>query len=453
MQPLARLGTTVCFLLWMAGPGLAAAQGVASEDTAGAPGQATADVLTLDQALEQARTENLAVRSAENTLAITANNASIGNAGFLPRLTASGNRNTSITTTEQQFIDQEPRRTPNAETTSQAARATLAWRAFEGLGRFATLQRLQAEQASQAERTRSVRADVLTEVTVAYLSIVREQQQLAVLDEAVAISEERLRLTELRNRLGAASDLAVRQARVDLNADRGARLRQESTVTAARAQLNRLLNEPDRGSYRVETGIPIDTLLTLNELVPEARAQNPQLRAARQGRRAATQERREIRAERLPTVDLEVQYEYSDQSSESGFVQFSESYGISYGVAVSVDLFDGLNRRRRAQNAQIRERNAQLAVQELETQLITALQEEFASFDNRVALIALEEENLEAARANVDVALRQFELGVITPLELREVQETLVQAESRLVDTRFEARVLEAELRRLAGQR
>jgi len=437
----------------MAGAGLAAAQGVASEDTAGAPGQATADVLTLDQALEQARTENLAVRSAENTLAITANNASIGNAGFLPQLTASGNRNTSITTTEQQFIDQEPRRTPNAETTSQAARATLAWRAFEGLGRFATLQRLQAEQASQAERTRSVRADVLTEVTVAYLSIVREQQQLAVLDEAVAISEERLRLTELRNRLGAASDLAVRQARVDLNADRGARLRQESTVTAARAQLNQLLNEPDRGSYRVETGIPIDTLLTLNELVPEARAQNPQLRAARQGRRAATQERREIRAERLPTVDLEVQYEYSDQSSESGFVQFSESYGISYGVAVSVDLFDGLNRRRRAQNAQIRERNAQLAVQELETQLITALQEEFASFDNRVALIALEEENLEAARANVDVALRQFELGVITPLELREVQETLVQAESRLVDTRFEARVLEAELRRLAGQR
>jgi len=437
----------------MAGAGLAAAQGGASEDTTGAPGQATADVLTLDQALEQARTQNLAVRSAENTLAITANNASIGNAGFLPRLTASGNRNTSITTTEQQFIDQEPRRTPNAETTSQAARATLAWRAFEGLGRFATLQRLQAEQASQAERTRSVRADVLTEVTVAYLSIVREQQQLAVLDEAVAISEERLRLTELRNRLGAASDLAVRQARVDLNADRGARLRQESTVTAARAQLNRLLNEPDRGSYRVETGIPIDTLLTLNELVPEARAQNPQLRAARQGRRAATQERREIRAERLPTVDLEVQYEYSDQSSESGFVQFSESYGISYGVAVSVDLFDGLNRRRRAQNAQIRERNAQLAVQELETQLITALQEEFASFDNRVALIALEEENLEAARANVDVALRQFELGVITPLELREVQETLVQAESRLVDTRFEARVLEAELRRLAGQR
>jgi len=437
----------------MAGAGLAAAQGVASEDTPGAPGQATADVLTLDQALEQARTQNLAVRSAENTLAITANNASIGNAGFLPQLTASGNRNTSITTTEQQFIDQEPRRTPNAETTSQAARATLAWRAFEGLGRFATLQRLQAEQASQAERTRSVRADVLTEVTVAYLSIVREQQQLAVLDEAVAISEERLRLTELRNRLGAASDLAVRQARVDLNADRGARLRQESTVTAARAQLNRLLNEPDRGSYRVETGIPIDTLLTLNELVPEARAQNPQLRAARQGRRAATQERREIRAERLPTVDLEVQYEYSDQSSESGFVQFSESYGISYGVAVSVDLFDGLNRRRRAQNAQIRERNAQLAVQELETQLITALQEEFASFDNRVALIALEEENLEAARANVDVALRQFELGVITPLELREVQETLVQAESRLVDTRFEARVLEAELRRLAGQR
>ncbi|NBB87995.1 MAG: TolC family protein [Bacteroidetes bacterium] len=437
----------------MASVGGAAAQGVNSADTTGAPQEADGELLTLEEALAQAQVQNVAVRSAENELAITENDASIGNAGFLPQLTASGNRNTSITTTEQQFIDQEPRRTPDAETTRQAARATLSWRAFEGLGRFATLQRLQAEQAGQAERTRGVRADVLTEVTVAYLSIVREQQQLAVLEEAVAISEERLRLTELRNRLGAVSDLAVRQARVDLNADRGARLRQESTVTAARARLNRLLDDPNRGAYRVETRIPIDTRLTLDELAAEARTQNPQLRSARQGRRAAAQERREIRAERLPTVDLEVQYEYSDQSSESGFVQFSESYGISYGVAVSVDLFDGLNRRRRAQNAQIRERNARLAIQELETQLTTALQEEFASFDNRLALIALEEENLEAARANVEVALRQFELGVITPLELREVQEALVQAESRLVDTRFEARVSEAELRRLAGQR
>lgn len=453
MRSLASFGATVWFFLWIAGVGPVAAQGVTDANTSETPPEAEADVLTLDQALDRARAQNPAVRRAQNELALTENDASIGNAGFLPQLTASANRNTSITTTEQQFIEQDPRRTPNAETTSQAARATLSWRAFEGLGRFAALQRLQAERAGQAARTRSVRADILTEVTVAYLSIVREQQQLAVLEEAVAISEERLRLTELRNRLGAESDLAVRQARVDLNADRGARLRQESTVASARAQLNRLLDAPDQSAYRVAADIPIDTLLTLEELMTEARSQNPQLQAARQGRRAAAEERREIRSERLPTVDLEVQYEYTDQSSESGFVQFSESYGISYGVAVSVDLFDGLNRRRRAQNAQIRERNARLGIEELETRLATALQDEFASFDNRVALIALEEENLEAAQANVDVALRQFELGVITPLELREVQEALVQAESRLVDTRFEARVSEAELRRLAGQR
>lgn len=453
MRPLVSFGATVCFLIWMVGVGPVAAQGGGNAETPEIQTEAAADLLTLEEALDQARARNVAVQSAQNELAITENDASIGNAGFLPRLTASGDRNTSITTTEQQFIDQEPSRTPNAQTTSQGARATLSWRAFEGLGRFATLQRLRAERAGQAERTRGVRADVLTEVTVAYLSIVREQQQLAVLEEAVVISEERLRLTEVRNRLGAVSDLAVRQARVDLNADRAARLRQESTVTAARAQLNRLLDAPNQGAYRVETEIPIDTRLTLDALVREAQMQNPQLRSAQEGSRAAAQERREIRAERLPTVDLEVQYAYSDQSSESGFVQFSESYGISYGVAVSVDLFDGLNRRRRAQNAQIRERNARLAIRELETQLVTALQEEFASFDNRIALIALEQENLEAARANVDVALRQFELGVITPLELREVQEALVQAESRLVDTRFEAGVSEAELRRLAGQR
>jgi len=409
------------------------------------------DVFTLEEALERAKAENIAVQVARNTSTIADNDASLGNAGFLPRLSASANRSTSITTSEQQFIDQDPRRTENAEETQQGAAATLDWTAFDGLGRFATLRRLRAERDAASQRVRGVTASVLTDVTLAYLTIVREQQRLAVLEETLDISQERFRLTEVRNRLGTASDLELGQARVDRNADRGEVLRQQSTLNAARAQLNRLLNLPDADPYQVEPEIPIDDALDLDVLMAGAQQQNPDVRVAELTRNAAAEERREIRSERLPTLDLQLRYQYSDQTSESGFVQFSESYGFSYGFTLSVDLFDGLNRRRRAQNAQVRERNATLAIQELETEVVTALQEEFVTFENRIDLLALEEENVSIARDNAATALRQFELGAITPLELREVQEALAQAESRLVDTRFEARASEAALRELAG--
>jgi outer membrane protein TolC len=50
------------------------------------------------------------------------------------------------------------------------------------------------------------------------------------------------------------------------------------------------------------------------------------------------------------------------------------------------------------------------------------------------------------------VALKQFELGTITSVELREVQEQFIEAESRLLTAQFEAKQAEVELLRLSGQ-
>jgi outer membrane protein TolC len=55
-------------------------------------------------------------------------------------------------------------------------------------------------------------------------------------------------------------------------------------------------------------------------------------------------------------------------------------------------------------------------------------------------------------QANVDVALKQFELGTITSVELRDVQEQFIEAESRLLTAQFEAKQAEVELLRLSGQ-
>ncbi|GBD02369.1 hypothetical protein HRbin18_02110 [bacterium HR18] len=66
-------------------------------------------------------------------------------------------------------------------------------------------------------------------------------------------------------------------------------------------------------------------------------------------------------------------------------------------------------------------------------------------------MVQLEQENLEAARLNVEVALEQFRLGTITSVELREVQQALLQAEERLVSARYEAKAAEIRLRQLAG--
>jgi outer membrane protein TolC len=248
--------------------------------------------------------------------------------------------------------------------------------------------------------------------------------------------------------------LQVRQAQVDLNADSAAVLRQETELTNAKSRLNQLLGRSEDASTRfaVTSTIEVDTTLAYASLQGAAFQESPALAQAREALRIAEAEQRELRADFFPTVDLTAGLGYSQLDAESGFLQESRSTELTYGASLTFDLFDGLNRWRRTQNAEIRATNAQLAVEDVRSQLVTALTSAYDRYRNRLRLVSLEQQNLEAVRANVDVALEQFEVGTITSVELREVQEQFIQAESRLLTAQFEAKQAEVELLRLSGQ-
>ena len=408
-------------------------------------------LLTLEEALAVARENNYALRIAQGEVAVAANNASVGNAGFLPSLSLSAGRSGSVANSNQTFIGQEPREQVGALSNQRRATALLDWTLFDGLSRFATLDRLQAlerQQTIQAEQTSDV---VLADVTISYFDLVRQQEQVGVLEEAVELSAERLRIAEVRRDLGSSSEQEVRQARVDLNADRAALLRQQLALTEAKANFVQLLGRPGPPGFAVVDTITLGPPFNAEALADAALEVNPSLRFAEQDRRVAQLTRREIRAERFPTVGAEVGYAYSNQNAEAGFLTESRSLDFTYGLTAQFSLFDGFNRRRRIQNAQVQVRNAEVAVEQARAQLQTELVQQFESYEISLELVALEQENLEAARLNVEVALERFRLGTTTSVELREVQETLTAARSRLLTAQFEAKRAETELLRLSG--
>lgn len=426
----------------------------------GAPGsvraqsQSVTDTLRLREAVETALDRNWQGRIARGQAEIAENNYSVGNAGFLPTVTGQARYTRTRTTSEQTFLTGETQSTDGARSTQSGAGADARWTVFDGLRPYATYDRLEAERDQQASATQEQIDVIVADVIDVYSDVARRQQQLAVLREAVAISRERLRIVELREDLGSAAQLEVRQARVDLNADSAAVLRQKTELTSAKSQLNRLLGRDEESSarYAVTTQIDVDTTLSFDTLQSAARQESPALAQARSALRAARARHREVGADFFPTVDLTVGVGYSQLDSESGFLQQSTSTDLSYGASLTFDLFDGMNRLRRAENAEIRTRNARLAVQDVESRLRTQLTSAYERYRNRLRLVNLERKNLAAVQANVDVALEQFELGTITSVELREVQEQFIQAESRLLTAMFEAKQAEVELLRLSGQ-
>lgn len=418
-----------------------------------ADSRASGDTLTLDAAVQEALGSNYQIRIARNEAAVAENNATLGNAGFLPVLTADGQASQSLASSTQEFGDTRQTQS-GVVSTDYNAGAEARWTLFDGFRRTATYDQLQAQEQQQAARSIEQIEQEVAAVVVAYSDVARLQQQVTVFDEAVSISEERLRIARLRKDLGSASDLEVRQAQVDLNTDRADRLRAQADLSNARAQLAQQLGMDRAPTADLAVSVEADIATDLQEerLRAIAEQQSPAVVQAERAVDVAEKDVAITRGDWFPALDLFGGYSYSRTEGGAGFLRFSEVSQFQYGASLVFTLFDGFNRSRRQENAQVRVRNAEFALSDVRAQIAADITGAYQQYATRLEVVDLERENLEAASANVDIALERFRLGTITSVELREVQEQRIRAESRLLDARFEAKRAETDLLRLSGQ-
>ncbi|TVR62118.1 MAG: TolC family protein [Gemmatimonadales bacterium] len=429
-------------LLAVAAPGVGAQ--TTAEPTAG-------PLLTLDEALALAREGSPLIQLARAEVEQASNQVGLGAVGLLPRLSVQGSRSTTTTYVEQTFLNQDPRELRGASSSQWGGGAALTWRAFDGGGRLAELDRLRALEVGETFALDQVQERILTDVVVAYYDLARREAELQVFAEAVELSHERLRIARVREEVGAGSEVAVRQAQVDRNADQAQLIRARSGVVEARTGFNRLVGRPPATPFSVRADIPVDTGLERETVLRLARSRSPAAEGARAGLQAALSGEREARADWFPSLDLRAGFDYTDLTSESGFQQAVQGFDYSLGLSFSFDLFDGFDRNRRGEAARLRTRSAEITLRDVESRIEAEVEVEWARYADRLELVALERENLELARRNVETALEQFRLGAISSLELREVQEALTRGGIRLLESEFEARAAEAELRRLMG--
>ncbi|MDX1672174.1 MAG: TolC family protein [Balneolaceae bacterium] len=412
---------------------------------------AAQELMSLDEAVRIGLENNFSILIARNQSDIAANNNTLGNAGFFPTVSAQGTRTERIENTTFATLDTETSFT-GAESQSTNASANLNWTIFDGTRMFITRDKLaELEHLSDRQLRLSIET-YIAGITGIYYDIIRRKKTLEVLRNTVEISEERVRIAETKRDLGSGSEFDLLQARSDLNADRAAVIRQETLLNDAKVALNQQLSREVDTSYLVADLIPLEGELVYEQLVRQALAENPGLAVARSDQRVTELEIKEIQRERYPEIDLNVGYSYSRNESGGGFFQFNETDGLNYGITARINLFDGFDINRRAQNARIRLRNQQLAIEDQTNRIKAGLLSEYRSYQNSLRLVTLEEDNLDIAQQSMEIALERFKLGTISSIELREAQRTLIDAENRLIQARFEAKVAETELMRLSGK-
>lgn len=412
-------------------------------------------VVTLEEAVGVGLEKNYSIRLAEKNLEISRNENTIGNAGMLPTVDLNAQKNF-----QRQNVDLELQGPEGPFSISQEgaksnqfnSSAALNWTIFDGLKMFMAKDRLSEMEKAGELNTRIAIENTVAAISNAYFQIVLEQAKRDVLRQTLDISESRVNLARSRYEVGQGSKMDFLAAQVDLNADKSNLLLQEEILSNAIVDLNYLLGQAVNTKFDVVDEIPLNSGIIYEDMEEKILSSNPQILLSFRNQNVAFLEYKEKLGDRAPSLSVGVSYGYNTQNNEAGQLRSLVSDGLTYGFTASWRIFNGFNTSREIQNARIQREMSEMETEDIRQQLLAELEKTYISYVNSLNLTELEEENVEVAIENEQIALDRYELGASTPLELREAQRNAVDAKTRLLDARLAAKLAEIELMRLSGQ-
>lgn len=409
------------------------------------------EILTLEEAVRLALEQNYDIKLVNNDLIIDRNNVNRANAGMLPALNAQLINNNTLQNSSQTRATGEVTERKNARGSTLNYGVGLSWTIFDGFRMFARYDQLkELQKLGEAELQQTILTRV-GDVVSTYYELVNQQNQLRAYDSAVAISRLRLQTAQNRFTIGKAARLEVLNAQVDLSTDTTNLLQQQVLYRNTEIRLNELLARDVNLVFRVPEALVIDDKLTLPQLTALAARQNPALRAALINKRVAELDLKQVKANRLPAITLNSGYNFNRSEAALGFATLNVGRGFNYGVAASVNVFNGFLQRRNEQNAATLIDNAQLQYERTNLTLNAQLATAYQSYLTSLTLVTLEERNQKIAKQNLEITLEKYRLGSIAPVEFRDAQLNFVNARVRFNNAQYVAKLAEISLKEIAG--
>ena len=409
------------------------------------------ELLPLEEAVKIALENNYDIKLAKNELKIDELNNSIGNAGMLPTINALVTDNNSITNTKQTQADGSERTLDGARNMNLTYGVGLDWTVFDGLRMFARKEQLNILQKQGEAELKLAILTKISEVYLNYFDLVQQQQQLAAIDTAIVISQERVTTAQNRFSIGKASKLEVLNAQVDLNTDKSLQLKQLETLKNAKIRLNEILARDVQTEFVVANEISVDEQLKYDELKSAAESQNPQLQAQMLTKNSAEQQLKQVKAGRYPTVRITSGYNFTRSEASLGFITQSSNRGFAYGFNASMPIFNGNLQNRNERIAKVQLENANVTLEQQKRSLESQLNAAFASYTTNLELTKVEAQNLKIAEQNLDITMAKFKIGTITPIEFRTAQQNFLEAKVRYSNALYLTKIHEITLKELAG--
>jgi outer membrane protein TolC len=397
---------------------------------------------------------NYDIRISRNNQEVSDNNMTIGNAGYLPTVDLTSGYSGTSNNVKQKLESGESNTNNGVNNQNLNAGINLNWTIFDGFNIQTNYNRLKELQQVGKLDTQLTIETFIADITSEYYNYIQQTIRLKNLKSAVKLSKERLRIVEARYEIGAGSRLDMQQARVDFNSDSSQLIKQYEVLYTSRVLLNKLMAQ-EKIDQMIETKdsvIIYNEFLDQNDIMQGMLSNNTFLLLSDKNKKLSVLDLKTAQSENYPYLKFNAGYGITKNIYNTGTIDNQRILGLNYGFTLGLNLFSGFNRKRKQRNAKIEIENRQLEYEQTTLSLKADLANMWMAYRNNIELTNLEKENVETARENHEIAIERYKLGDLSGIELREAQNSLLEAEERLVQAEFNTKLCEISLMQISGQ-
>ena len=419
--------------------------------------------LSKEEALAIALEQNFGILISRNTTEIEKNNSSLLNSGYLPSVALSSGGNYTGSDAEIAFpeqVDDQGNPIPNRvfedqETQRFNAGINVNYTLFDGLGRKYTYKRLKEQYALSELQLRETIEFTILQLFEVYFNIAQLTESNAILQDNLAVSQERQKRAEYAFIHGQGNKLAVLNAQVDVTNDSINLIQTKQQLDNAKRDLNLLLNQPMEQAYSVDLSVNFVPEIQIESWLETAAENNVVLLKQERNYQINAYDIKIRQSGYLPTLGLVGSYGWNlNKSPASAFFPGTNNttYSVGIGASLSWNLFDSGRTLTQVKNAKIALENQKIQEEETLLTFERNLRNAQQNYQNAVNIYTIQNKQVETGKYNFDRSQAQYKLGSITAIEFRQAQINLRNAQVQRAVTKYQAKLAELNLIQLSGQ-
>ena len=315
--------------------------------------------------------------------------------------------------------------------------------------------RLSGDQVELAvEQARESRLGTVASVKQAYYAILFAKEAYNVYNSVFENAVENFKLTEMRYNAAKASELDYTRAKANVAAAIPNLYNAENSVELALWQLKAVMGiDLDRnidvaGSLEEYAGQMFSDIAEGNEATLDGNSTLRQL--AQQAEMMARQIRMQQYAY-LPTLSLTFSYSYLTQSDIFNLSQWKWFPSSTIGVSLSIPIFSGGQRYHAVKQAQVQADELDLQRENTERQLRIGIRQSLGTMDTAMRTYDASKEALASAEKAYDIAVKSYQLGKSTLTDLNNTELVLTQSKLAVSQAIYNFVIAKAGLEQTLG--